>query len=174
MNEDMDYFNLVEEIKNLKLCSYDVSMKLKRLGFNEPCDYLYTTAIRHNGEDLGSDEEYELRAEGHGDEIEYTPGGWLENHYNCNYFDYLSDDNCSAPFLHDVVDWFEKKHNLIINPEPFVSVEFNDDKEITNVMAWHCIVYHSDGSKPSYIMEARQNRYEAIADGIEEALKLIS
>ena len=163
-----------EEMKTLKLCSYDVSMKLKRLGFNEPCDYLYTTAIRHNGEDLGSDEEYELRAEGHGDEIEYVPGGWLEEHYNRNDFDYLSDETCSAPWLHDVVDWFETEHNLIINPEPFVSVEFNDDKEITNVMAWHCILYHSDGSKPSYIMEARKNRYGAIADGVEQALTLLN
>lgn len=164
----------MEENKTLKLCSYNVSMSLKRFGFNEPCDYLYTTAIRHNGEDLDSDEEYELKAEGHGDEIEYIPGGWMEEHYNRNDFDCLNDEACSAPWLHDVVDWFEKKHNLIINPEPFVSVEFNDDKEITNVMAWHCIVYHSDGSKPSYIMEARKNRYESIADGVEEALALLN
>lgn len=163
----------MEEEKTLKLCSYGISMLLKKLGFKEPCDYLYTTAIRHNGEDLDSDEEYELKAEGHGDEIEYVPGGWLEEHYNRNDFDYFSDETCSAPWLHDVVDWFEKEHNLIINAEPFVSVEFDDNNEMIQVLAWHCIVYHADGSKPSYIMEIRKNRYAAIADGIEEALKLI-
>lgn len=163
----------VKEENNLKICSYNTSMQLKRLGFNEPCEYLYTTAIRHNGEDLGSDEQFELEAEGHGDEIEYIPGGWLEEHYNRNDFDYLSDETCSAPFLHDVVDWFEKEHNLIINPEPFVSVEFDDNNEMIKVLAWHCTVYHPDGSKPSYIMKVRENRYAAIADGIEEALFLI-
>ena len=163
----------MEEEKKLKLCSYAISMLLKKLGFNEPCNYLYTTAIRHNGEDLDSDEQYELEAEGHGDEIEYVHGGWLEEHYNRNDFDYFSDETCSAPLLHDVVDWFEKEHSLIINAEPFVSVEVDDDNEMIKVLAWHCIVYHADCSKPSYIMEIRENRYAAIADGIEEALKLI-
>ena len=162
------------EKEKFKLCSYGISMSLRKLGFNEPCQHLYTTAIRHNGEDLDSDEQFELEAEGHGDEIEYISGGRLEEHYNRNDFGWLNDEACSAPFLHDVVDWFEKEHNLIINPEPFVSAEFNDDKEMTNVMAWHCIVYHSDGSKPSYIMEARKNRYESIADGIEQALTLLN
>lgn len=164
----------MEEEKTLKLCLYPISMQLKKLGFNEPCDYLYTTAIRHNGEDLDSDEEYELKAEGHDDEIEYVPGGWLEEHYNRNDFGYLSDETCSAPWLHDVVDWFEKEHGLIINVTPVFGIEFGEEGEMQNAfMGWHSMVYYANGQKPSYIMDLRKNRYEAIADGVEEALELI-
>lgn len=53
-----------------KLLPYSLSMKLKEIGYDEPCDASYVTAIRHKGEDLGCDEEYELRAEGKGDEHE--------------------------------------------------------------------------------------------------------
>ena len=166
----------MEEEKKLKLCSYAISMQLKKLGFIEPCDYLYTTAIRHNGEDLDCDEEYELKEEGHGDEIEYTPGGWLEKHYNRNGFQWMSDDNCSAPFLHDVVDWLEKEHGLIINATPSFGIEFDEEygiKSVNALMGWHTIVYYADGQKPLYIMDIRKNRYEAIANGVEEALELL-
>ena len=166
----------MEEEKKLKLCSYPISMQLKKLGFNEPCDYLYTTAIRHNGEDLDSDEQYELEAEGRKDEIEYVPGGWLDEHYNRNDFDYFSDETCSAPLLNDVVDWLEKEHGLIINATPSFGIEFDEEYEIKSVnalMGWHTIVYYADGQKPLYIMDIRKNRYEAIANGVEEALELL-
>lgn len=150
-------------------------MQLKKLGFNEPCDYLYTTAIRHNGEDLDCDEEYELKEEGHGDEIEYTPGGWLEKHYNRNGFQCMSDDNCSAPFLHDVVDWFEN-YNFIISAEPVFGLErvielHSYPKYIFK--GWQGTLFDIDSSELFCVNNIRQNRYEAIADGIEEALKLI-
>ena len=110
--------DILTDIKNTKLVDYKTAMRLKKLGFNEPCEYLYTTAIRHNGEDLGSDEQYELEAEGHADEIEYVPGGWLECHYNKNDLDYLNDDACSAPFVNVVIDWLEDKHRVLVAVSP--------------------------------------------------------
>lgn len=165
----------MEEGKTIKLCSYAISMLLKKLGFNEPCDYLYTTAIRHNGEDLGSDEQFELEAEGHGDEIEHVPGGWLEEHYNRNDFDYFSEETCSAPWLHDVVDWFED-YNFIISAEPVFGLErvielHTYPKYIFK--GWQGTLFDIDSSELFCVNNIRENRYEAIADGIEKALGLL-
>lgn len=63
--------------------SLEVAKLLKERGFREWCSYFYGTAVQHNGEDIDEDEEYELKAEGRGDEIEYIEGGHLY-HFNCN------------------------------------------------------------------------------------------
>ena len=154
-----------------KILPYDLSMRLKKLGYNEGCQLLYTTAHLHNGEDLGSDEEFELRAEGHGDEIEYIPGGWIEEHYNRNDFDYLSEETCSAPLIHDVIDWFEENYNYVINPEPLLGFEnIINYRKKHNFRGWHCIVFDVDSGETFYTDNFRPNRYEAITDGVKEVL----
>ena len=97
---------------------YETSMKLKKLGYNEFCECMYETARRHFGADLGFDEEYELKAEGHGDEIEYIPGGWLNMYHNRNDCEWLYKDNCSAPYIEDVVNWLEEKHGISVYVKP--------------------------------------------------------
>lgn len=95
--------------------TYEVGMALKRVGFNEWCRLCYTTAIRHNGKDLSFDEELDLKSEGRANEIEYTPGGWCEQHNNRNSEDFISSnqDCCSCPsqqvalrFLREVLNIF--------------------------------------------------------------------
>lgn len=155
-----------------KILPYNLSMRLKKLGYNEGCQLLYTTAHLHNGEDLGSDEEFELRAEGHGDEIEYIPGGWIEEHYNKNDFDYLSEETCSAPFIHDVVDWFEER-GIVIVANPSVGLDDN----LAPIFTWNAVIYFIGDRyttpKPDFHMETFTNRYEALKDGIKEALDIL-
>lgn len=106
--------------------------------------------------------------------IEYVPGGLLTHNTIRNDYDWLAPEACSAPFIYDVVDWFEKEHGLIINASPLFGVNFDEDDEMKNgLMGWHAMVYHINGQKPSYIMEVRENRYMSIADGIKEALDLV-
>ena len=63
--------------KNLTIVSSKTAKELKDFGFDIICPNCYGVAIMHNGEYLGCDEEYELRAEGRGDEIEYVEYGML-------------------------------------------------------------------------------------------------
>ena len=55
--------------KDLTIVSSKTAKELKDFGFDIICPNCYGVAIMHNGEELGFDEEYELRAEGRGDEI---------------------------------------------------------------------------------------------------------
>lgn len=48
---------------------------LKKAGFKIGCDSFYGLDVRHNGESIGEDEEYELKARGRKSEIEYVQGG---------------------------------------------------------------------------------------------------
>ena len=103
-----------------KLLPYGLSMRLKNLGYDEPCDASYVTARRHKGEDLGCDEEYELRAEGRDDEIEYVPGEWIDWHWVKNSEGYVKKDEdiCAAPYIDDVIDWLESKHRVLVVVSP--------------------------------------------------------
>lgn len=103
--------------KEKRVCNYPVSMKLKEEGYEDGCEFFWGIDIRHNGEYLGSDEEFELRCEGREDEIEYIHGGRLEHHwnYNCDF----SDDNesCSAPDVYDVIDWLRLNRGIIVEAQ---------------------------------------------------------
>lgn len=100
--------------KEDRVCDYIVSLKLKEAGYDDGCECFWATDIRHNGEYLGCDEEYELRAEGRGDEIEYIPGGRLTQHWNYN--DDFSDDEetCSAPDIYDAIEWLRVYRGIIV------------------------------------------------------------
>ena len=67
----------------LNIVTFETSKLLKDFGFDIICPQCYGTAIIHNGEYLGYDEKYELRAEGRGDEIKYVDGMlynmWFKN-----------------------------------------------------------------------------------------------
>ena len=96
------------------LVSLEVAKLLKEKGFKEWCSYLYGTAVRHNGKDIDEDEEYELEAEGRGDEIEYVEGGNLY-HFNCNN-DKEDVNVWACPTQSLAMKWLREVHNLCIEP----------------------------------------------------------
>ena len=106
----------------LKIVSSETAKVLKDFGFDILCPQCYGVAIMHNGEYLGCDEEYELRAEGRGDEIEYVEYGmlydmWFKNNNKEGH------DVCAAPDIETVTKWLRDKHNLHITAMPYITVE---------------------------------------------------
>lgn len=115
-----------------KILPYDLCMRLKELGYNEYAEWLYETSRMHNGEELGSDEEFELRAEGKGDEIELVPGGCLNKFWVKNDYDWLSKENCAAPYVDDIIDWLEREHNVLVVVRPTFQNGFRAGKDVEN------------------------------------------
>lgn len=108
--------------EEIEILDYETCELLKEIGFDDPCDLIYTTAIRHNGEDLSFDDEMDLKSEGREDEIEYVKGGWCEGMYNRNSFDWVRDtENASAPDIYEAMRWLRRKHNINI------TVDYNGD-----------------------------------------------
>lgn len=155
-----------------KILPYDLSSRLKDLDYNEYSDWMYETSRLHNGEELGSDEEFELRCEGKPYTIEYVPGGLLTHNTIRNDYDWLAPEACSAPFIHDVVDWFEEK-GIVIVANPSVGLDDN----LAPMFTWNAIIYFIGDRyttpKPDFHMETFTNRYEALKYGIREALDIL-
>lgn len=96
-----------------RICSYELSMLLQEKGFRELCRYCYGTAVRHNGEDIDEDEEFELKSAGRADEIEYIKGGVLYNLYYDNDKSF-GKDVCAAPTHQTACDWLRIVHKIHI------------------------------------------------------------
>jgi hypothetical protein len=96
-----------------RYCSYEVARLLKEKGFSELCRYCYGTAVRHNGEDIDEDEEFELKSEGRADEIKYIKGGILHNLYYDNG-GLFGKDVCAAPTHQMACDWLGEVHGIYI------------------------------------------------------------
>lgn len=99
-----------------RYCSYEVAKLLKEKGFRECCRYCYGTAIRHNGEDIDEDEEFELKSEGRADEIEYIKGGILHNLYYDNGKSF-GKDVCATPTHQMACDWLREEKGILIEIE---------------------------------------------------------
>ena len=96
-----------------RYCSYEVARLLKEKGFRENCRYCYGTAVRHNGEDIDEDEEFELKSEGRAGEIKYIKGGILHNLYYGNG-GLFGKDVCAAPTHQMAMDWLRIVHKIHI------------------------------------------------------------
>ena len=130
-----------------KHCNYETSMMLKAHGYDELCEMCYSTAIRHNGEDLSFDDEMDLKEEGRGDEIEYVPGGWVERCYNKNSELFADNENdCSAPYIQDVLDWLMKQGFYVAVDFYCDYDEFNGQKYYHDPTWDYTIKRLSDGS----------------------------
>ena len=92
-------------------CSFEVSKLLKEKGFKEMCGMCYGISVRHNGEEIDEDEEYELKCEGRGNEIEYVEGGHLFDMYDDNSF---SDSVYACPTQQRAMSWLREEQNLFI------------------------------------------------------------
>lgn len=106
----------------ISVVTFETAKFLKDFGFDIICPKCYGVAVMHNGEYLGCDEEYELRAEGRGNEIEYIDGGmlydmWFKNTDKKHYNVY------AAPDIETVRKWFRDKYNLHITAMPYITVE---------------------------------------------------
>lgn len=151
------------EVK-LKLVSYETGMLLKQFGFDAICPQCYGTKPVHNGEYLGCDEEYELRAEGRGDEIEYIKGGMLYSFWTKNSEE--QPDVCTAPALEEVRQWFRNKYNIHINAMPYITTEGQ---------FWVSDVYRFETERYDnlHLTSMVNKTYEeAIENGIKKVIKL--
>ena len=148
----------------VEICDYKLSLKLKKVGYNEWCRQYWCTAVRHNGKDIDEDEEYELRSEGKDKEIEYIPGGWVHEHWNRNNDDIFGDDVCSAPLINDVIDWLETEKGILVVPELRSGI---------SSYVWRCCIFtfvKGKGIKLHMTTTERSKKYDSLSEGIEYAL----
>lgn len=101
-----------------RFVSYETAKLLKEKGFNEWCDYMYTTSIRHNGAPISFEEELDLKEDGLEGEIEYIPGGNIEKWTNRNE-DIETLETYSCPKIDDVLYWLRKKYNVHVETQAF-------------------------------------------------------
>ena len=174
-----------------KILPYDVCLALKNLDYNEYCEYMYETLCLHDGEELGTDEEFELKCEGKPYTIEYIPGGRLNKYCVKNDFDWLSVENCGAPYVEDIIRWLEKEHNILVVTMPRLVTEHMAETDyefgITFEGHWMVNVYYvgrtlasNDKVKLVYDINPNNNytsydsHIKAEIDGIRQALEFIS
>ena len=91
--------------------SFEVAKLLKERGFNKWCWCCYGIDVRHNGESIDEDEEFELRDEGREDELEYVEGGKLYD-FGCDNKHIGSP--YAAPTIRVALKWIQDTHNIII------------------------------------------------------------
>lgn len=106
----------------INIVTFETAKSLKDFGFDIICPKCFGIAVMHNGEYLGCDEEYELRAEGRGDEIEYIDGGRLYDMWFINT-DKEHNNVYAAPDIETVRKWFRDKYKLHITAMPYITVE---------------------------------------------------
>ena len=146
------------------ICDYKLSLKLKKAGYKEWCRQGWGLDIRHNGQHLGSDEEYELKAEGKGDEIEYIPGGAIFEGWCNNSAEWWDEDTCSAPLINDVIDWLETEKGILVVPELRSGI---------SSYVWRCSIFtfvKGKGVKLHITTTERSKKYDSLSEGIEYAL----
>ncbi len=89
--------------------SFETAKLLKEKGFKEWCRQCYGLDVRHNGEPIDVDEEYELRDTGRENEIEYVDGGRMYD-YGCGNFNPGSP--YAAPTLQMAIKWLREVHKI--------------------------------------------------------------
>ena len=95
--------------------NFELAKLLKDKGFCEWCSKCYGVAVLHNGVEIDLDEEYELKAEGRENEIEYVEGGMLHDH---SYNNFDKDAKIwAAPTLWAAMKWLREVHNIFIQVE---------------------------------------------------------
>ena len=121
-------------VKGKKLCSFQVCKLLKKNGFKEWCNHCYGISVRHNGEEIDEDEEYELVCNGRKNEIEYVDGGHLYDHFWNNNTEDLGKVY-ACPTHEETIDWLEREHHIIIVTSP-ASFSVNGECQSWNYEIW--------------------------------------
>lgn len=139
---------------------YNIALKLKEKGFDEPCLSSYWT------EDGGNNTSHPYKE---GDLELVSKPNLLENiithpEHWINFSiggEHIADCCVMAPLYQQVIDWFREKHSIYINVH---LTSFDEKKEIR----LYQYVVESLISSKKY-----NNYYEAFNKAIEKALKLI-
>jgi len=142
---------------------YNAALILKKIGFNVPCDLFYQWHPHYKNKPLSFDEECELKDEGKENEITYKE--LVQRMYNTNFeFNHLN--NCSCPEIYKVVDWILENYNIFIDAKPY----WCEDG-----MMWMFETYYLTDThwKPIKCTTSKENKIQALADGIEYILDLI-
>lgn len=128
---------------------YDISLKLQEMGFDENCMayYKHGSYKNNNGE-----------------------FGYLQIPV-CNSDNDDSTKFITAPLYQQVIDWFEDKHRIYIETSMYVV----DKGEYDGCYAFKSIIKDTENYKEKMIFEKDgfPNRYKALNESIEHALKLI-
>ena len=137
--------------------SFEVAKLLREKGFREVCSRCYGIAVLHNGVHISVDEEFELKHEGRGNEIEYVEGGMF---YDLNYKNSNDDaDVWSAPTLWGAMKWLREVHNVTI-----VSIPISFKKK-SGYNKWKCELYIEG------VFEHMNSKFSTYEDACEAALK---
>ena len=88
---------------NNEFVSYEIALKLKELGFDEPCMYAWCVTVKHRVE---YDGEISLRTDGNPSGIYYKG-----KNFNEKYDSNKNKIQCSAPLYQQVFRWFREQFN---------------------------------------------------------------
>lgn len=75
--------------------TYEIALKFKELGFNDPCLGIYVSSFHKPN--------YYLTIE---QELNWKPYNWRNKNYN--------NGICTAPLWQQAIDWLRKRHNMWI------------------------------------------------------------
>lgn len=107
---------MINRFKSRLLEDYETCMRLRNHGFNVWCKKCYVKYPYYRGQPLGSDEEFELRAEGKAKAIRYKMTLYDMNNSNTSFH---NETDCSCPEINDVLDWFLINWNVHIIVKPY-------------------------------------------------------
>ena len=162
----------METIDNKDYCDYQTGMLLKEKGYNEWCATSFGTAVRHNGEDIDEDDEWSLKVNGRGDEIEYVPGEWVHEFYNKNENFKKSKTCCSRPHIYDICKWLRENHSLHINVFPVE--DRKDDTESGSCDKWSFWTFSISTTMGEYICDdmaqLEHKEYETFEDAMSAGI----
>lgn len=145
---------------------YNLALKLKEKGFDEPCitkfeTYIDKTKLYPVLGTLGLNTPYENEYHGYDQKIiNDTEKHWVFTGYKNSVLDH-GNSIVTAPLYQQVIDWFRDKYNLVLEASYSYSLRNYQSKIVkSNGQGW-------------VFFEIHDNYYEALDEAIEEALKLI-
>lgn len=136
-----------------QFCTYEISLKLKKLGFNEECLAIYT----HNNEHYTA-----------GTFFLHTPHPFTIEELIPEVQDIReSAVYILAPLWQQVIDWFRERHNIIVD----WNLHDGDDSKTWRITISHydCyyLLYNQHVGKESYYETYQEAREQAILKAIE-------
>ena len=125
---------------------YEIALALREIGFDEPC---FTYWV-HDGEQITF-------------ATDHNRFGWSMIGFTNSQMD-KKHGLCTAPLYDQVIDWFIKKHDIIIYP-------FYDK---STYYAWLVnLIKGNEYISVSHPKDKFPNRYEALNTGILKAIEII-
>ena len=142
--------------------SFEVAKLLKEKGFTEMCSRCYGISVRHNGKDIDEDEEYELKSNGKGNEIEYVDGGQPYCMHDNNSF---SSSVYAAPTLQMAMKWLRKVHKI------FIAINIIPHTTVTMEQKYYFFKLFKDRRPYNFPLDYSVKYYPSYEEAIEAALK---